>query len=106
MTAQYHWGPWKLNPETMTLDFSTAVPRWEHLHYEIDLVSINTSAQMLDWIFQVHAKPWADPPAMKSLLDAFNAIFMPQSNLCSLGADHRINARALLSPRFAGTDVS
>jgi len=58
--------------------------------YEIDLEDINSSAAMLDWVFQIER--WATPQELADLLQALRDIFHPQATLCSGGADSRIGA--------------
>jgi hypothetical protein len=76
------WGVWQLNAERLALVHTPD-------GYEIDLEDISTSAQMLDWIFQV--RRWASPQEMADLLTALGDIFQPQANLCSGGSDKRID---------------
>lgn len=90
----HEWGPWRLDAKLLTLT---------HIRgYEIDLERIHSSAEMLDWIFQVLHKIWCTPETTKGLLDAFDALFDPQANLCSMGHSKTINPTAHLrqkSPR-------
>lgn len=73
------WGEWKLNKKTMCL---------EHRMYEIDLEDrCNTSAQILDWIFQILGKNWANPNTIYDLCQAFNFIFRVQEMFCSFGQE-------------------
>src|SRR5688572_15832951 len=53
-----------------------------HWQYEIDLERCTTSAQVLDWIFQIAEKTWATDRVLAALLHALNAILHPQSTLC------------------------
>jgi hypothetical protein len=68
------WGSWKLSTKSLAL---------KHEFYEIDLETIGSSGSMLDWIFQVQQKTWADASVMNDLLAALHDIFDPQANLCS-----------------------
>lgn len=74
------FGPWKFFPDNLTLVHSPT-------GYEIDLEEIDTSAQMLDWIFQVQNKTWATPDVLYGLLAAFRTVMNPQANYCSMGCD-------------------
>ncbi len=71
---------WAYDPEALTLTHRGP-------HYEIDLEEINSSAEMLDWIFQVASKQWADARTLAELVWALDEIFDPQSTLCSGGRD-------------------
>ena len=65
---------------------------------EIDLEKIKTSASMLDWIFQLHAKTWTPDESMADLLMFFYVLFHPQSTLCSMGNERGpINPKAVIS---------
>ena len=86
-----HYGPWKFDDKNLTLTHS-------HTDYEIDVEEWKTSAEVLDWIFQIQAKSWNDPVTMKGLIDAIEEIINPQANLCSFGTEKGpIVVRKLLS---------
>jgi hypothetical protein len=87
------WGPWKLNARNLTLTHTKAYPSSD---YEINLERMNTSGQMLDWIFQVHDKTWCSPQDMGLLIAALRELFHPQSTLCSGGGSHTLDATAHL----------
>jgi hypothetical protein len=55
--------------------------------YEIDLEDMRTSAETLDWIFQVAMKSWATPDIVASLITAIDELIAPQANLCSCGVE-------------------
>lgn len=72
------WGNWRFNPDNLTLVWR----KW----YDIDLEQINSSAKMLDWIFQcLKGQRGQQAEDMKDLLKAFGDIFNPQRNCCSWG---------------------
>jgi len=71
------WGAWKFNPDNLTIVWKGS--------YEIDLEQINSSAKMLDWIFQCKKSQRADD--LQDLIAAFRDIFNPQANCCSWGVD-------------------
>jgi hypothetical protein len=75
--------------------------------YEVDLETIRDSAAMLDWIFQVSKKSWADARVTKDLLNALDSIFHAQANLCSGHAHKTIkDAKAFLRSRFDAVGVT
>jgi hypothetical protein len=82
------WGNWVFNPSNLTLTHSTE-------GYEIDLEEIHSSAAILDWIFQVQGKDWADAKTMHDLLRAFDDILNPQANYCSDEQDLRCDGGKL-----------
>ena len=71
------WGSWRLVPENLTLEHDST--------YYVDLEDMRTSAEVLDWIFQVRDKPWAAAEVLSDLLRALCDILDPQANLCSFG---------------------
>lgn len=87
------WGNWRLDVSNLTLNHKTD-------GYYIDLESIDGSAEMLDWIMQINAKSWATTEDKGNLVEALNAIFYPQANLCSGGADRKLDAKAYLDQLF------
>jgi hypothetical protein len=85
------WGDWLLNPGKLTLTHEGVSGG-----YEIDLERINSAAQILDWIFQVQGKSWADATAVHDLLRAFEDVLDPQANYCSGGRAQRAEGGALV----------
>jgi len=89
----YHrqrWGRWQLDAWKHNLVFCAD---WGNYSYTVDLSRITSSAQMLDWIFQFKGR--GDPQDMADLLQAFHDILHPQANLCSSGADKRLQRNFL-----------
>lgn len=82
-----NYGKWEYDPELMTLTYEG--------HYEIDLEKIDSSAEMLDWIFQVNHKAWGWY-AVVDLIDAFDRLLSPQANYCSWGEEHNPNPTEIL----------
>ena len=80
----------------MTLDLLDT-PEGNYPHedpfYQIDLEGINSSAKMLDWIFQVNGKvsKMYGFDVCQNLINAFDEIFAPQKNCCSYGADKKFD---------------
>ena len=91
------WGCWIYHPENFTLECRDE----RGFIYEVDLELCRTSAEMLDWIFQVQGKTWATAEIVKDLLDAFDDLLSPQACLCSFGKSGRINPREILRSREA-----
>lgn len=64
--------------------------------YRIDLEEIDSSAAVLDWIFQiVGTKDWATAEVVEDLLRAFRDVLDPQKNYCADGADLRAHGGQL-----------
>lgn len=60
-----------------------------NFRYDIDLERISSSAEMLDYIFQVYRKSWGKAETL-GLIEALQQIFQPQGSLCSIGAERKI----------------
>lgn len=74
-------GPWKFDPKRLVITHAS------HVSYEIDVEQMRTSAEVLDWIYQVAWKPWVKPIDVEPLLRLIWTILDPQRNLCSWGAE-------------------
>jgi hypothetical protein len=95
------WGRWKLRKGSWVLVYMGCYDNRWPTEYEIDLETIDSSAQMLDWIFQlVGAKTWMTVQDGADLIEAFRAIYRPQQNLCSWGRSLTIDPRWFLRERF------
>ena len=91
------WGNWQLDTDTWTLIFRNG-----RIVYEVDLLSIDSSAQMLHWIFHLCGiKRWMEPKDCADLIEAFRNIFNPQAYLCPWGADERVEPQQFLTVRYA-----
>lgn len=88
-TVTVDYGPWRLDVDSRVLFLPVAgndgFDHADGLAYYIDLERCLTSAQVLDWIFQVAAKSWADHGVLGGLISALDDILDPQANLCSFG---------------------
>jgi hypothetical protein len=94
--ARPQWGHWRFIPNLLVLSYRS--PGGE---YEIDLETCTTSAQVLDWIFQIHDKLWCRPQDRVDLLNALNWLLHPQANLCSWGEERGpIDVKAHLTARM------
>jgi hypothetical protein len=78
------WGDWRHDKATNILTYGPA-------RYNIRLNEIDSSAAMLDWIFQILPKNWKGDKAkiMFDLLQAFDDLLAPQQNFCSMGVERR-----------------
>lgn len=74
-------GPWKFDPGLLVITHA-AQPG-----YQVDVESMSTSAEVLDWIFQLHGKPWVQPADMASFLRLLRVVLDPQATLCSWGTE-------------------
>lgn len=74
------WGKWTLKPN-LTLIHRDAP--W----YEVDIERMRTSAETLDWIFQVRTLGWMKPQDLSDLIEAIDDLIRPQATLCSGGVE-------------------
>lgn len=86
------WGNWTYHPENLTLEHACG--------REIDLETCSTSAQMLDWIFQIFHSRYMSREDVYFLLLAFDHLLQPQSCLCSYGGDCRIDVKHWISKLY------
>jgi hypothetical protein len=66
--------------------------------YDINLLTMTSSAQMLDWIFQVAPRTTGSlegSEILAGLIQALDDIFKPQANLCSWGKPKRLSMRRI-----------
>lgn len=75
------FGNWVFNSKQLTLDLYNGD---EIDGYYVDIEEISDSSNMLDWIFQILNKNTGKENII-GLLEAFDAIFKPQKNLCPDG---------------------
>ena len=52
----------------------------------MDLLRTRTSSQVLDWIAQIAAKPWANDQTLAGLVRALDDILYLQAHVCPQGA--------------------
>ena len=75
------WGPWSYDAERLVLTHQNK--DYPGSWYEVDLERCDTSAETLDWIFQVAAKDWGVPKTLGYLIHAIADLLDPQDTLCS-----------------------
>jgi hypothetical protein len=78
LANEERWGKWHYNAENNALDYIIDGA----VRYYIDLDRMATSAQCLDWIFQVAFKTWMTDHDRTCLLAAIDKKVDPQSRLC------------------------
>ena len=94
--ASFKWGGWYFGKKHLTLDLLDT-PEGNYSHkdpfYQIDLEQINSSSEMLDWIFQVNGKvsKMYGFTVCQDLINAFEEIFRPQKNCCSMGINKKFD---------------
>jgi hypothetical protein len=58
-------------------------------HYELDLDRCESSAAVLDWIFQVFHKSWCTAKTLRDLMLHLQKRVDPQGTLCSWGKERQ-----------------
>ncbi len=89
------WGAWRYVATNFTLECQDE----RGCIYDVDLERCRTSAEVLDWIFQIHGKTWATAEILKDLLDALDDMLSPQATMCSFGQSKTIDPKDLLCDR-------
>ena len=95
------WGRWTFNDANSCLE--TVIAPATGAIYQISVDEITTSAEMLDWLFQVEEKTWATSADVGDLISAFVALL--GRSVASNGKDHPIDPKAILAKRF-GTQIT
>lgn len=72
------------------LDTRTLVLRHRETHYEVDLGTCRTSAEVLDWLAQV--RPKYDEKDFLALFEALNLLIRFQERMCTYGTE-KMNGR-------------
>lgn len=82
-----NWGQWSFNPAALTLDLvRDGLPA-----HSIQLRKITSSACMLDAIFDLKNRSWADNEVVGDLITALQDLFDPRVNLCGGGRDRNLD---------------
>ena len=92
------WGVWVYNSALCTLAFDD--------YYKIDLEKIDSSAEILDRIFQIHNKLWATPQIIHDLLSAFDDLLNPQKVYCPSGVSKTHKSLDAIADFFSVVDNS
>jgi hypothetical protein len=96
------WGDWVLEADGRSSPHLVLKIN-RRAKYAINLSSIDGSAEMLDWLFQLRMKRWVTNDIMGDLLSAFQDIFRPQQMLCGAGKDKHLDAESFLKKRITSS---
>jgi hypothetical protein len=78
---------WRFSPEQLRLIMlQDGVTK-----YSVDLTKITSSAHMLDLVFDVSAKAWANHQIVGELIEQLRELFDPRATLCREGRDHKMD---------------
>ena len=89
------WGNWDLNVGNACLEFND--PQMGMI-YQIPVDEISTSAEVLDWIYQVEEKTWASDVDVGHLVSAMREIL--GRGIAGGGLDNPVDAKSILSRRY------
>ena len=81
------WNGWFYKPKENSLVYKP-------VDYWVD-IELNSCAEVLDWVFQIHGKSWATPDVTKGFLEALDDIFAPQTNCCPWGNEKEFSGEKL-----------
>ena len=81
------WGPWRYNTNTLELEYYDEDGKYK---YGVDLQRCNSSAEVLDWIFQVNNKMWCGYECTGHLVQAIRDLL--KRDFCSGGQDRPFDA--------------
>jgi hypothetical protein len=90
------WGRWTLNPSNACLETNITAPVGPV--YQIPVDEMKTSANVLDWIFQIHEKTWVSSQDVGELVNAIVEIL--GRGICSGGIDRPIDPKVPLANRY------
>jgi hypothetical protein len=96
------WGKWRFDAKLLDLVYEEDGRE----QYAVDLKDMDSSARMMDWVFQVNMKAWATREDVGNLIEALDDLFRPQATLCSGGADKRMNATEYLRKRLKSGEAA
>jgi hypothetical protein len=89
---QTKFGRWTFNPTNGCLEIDLPSK------YEVPIKNFTTSAEILDWIFQVSEKTWATAKDVGDLVRAAEHIF--GRGVAGGGGDHPIDAKGILTQKY------
>ena len=85
------WGPWRYNADTLALEYYDEDGKYR---YGVDLQRCNSSAEVLDWIFQLADKVWCGYECTGHLVQAIRDLL--NRDFCSGGQDRPFDAASYL----------
>lgn len=88
------WGRWTFNAETACLETDVH----PGLVYQVRVDEMNTSAEILDWLFQLEEKSWVTSENLGDVVRAVADII--GRGVAGGGRDNPVDARAILTARF------
>lgn len=86
------WGSWRYDREQKVLYLKDN----GFDLYEIDMSELTTSAEILDYIFQLKTKSWLTPKILFDLIEALEDLLNPQENYCSNGVGKKANPQKVI----------
>jgi hypothetical protein len=93
--ASDNWGGWEFDGTYLEYD-----------GYYIDVRTMTTSAQVLNWLCQIQGKSWATDAVLAGLLRAVDDLLHPQATLCGMGEHKTIDNPLLAIERLKAVEYS
>ena len=94
MATPATWGSWSFNPGELSLDLMRdGLPV-----HSIHLRTITSSACMLDVIFDLKSRSWANNEVVGDLVTALQDLFDPRVTLCGGGRDRTLDPLSRFKP--------
>lgn len=94
--TQTVWGRWTLNTNTACLE--TVIAADTGATYQVPVDELSNSAKILDWVFQVEEKTWANSADVGDLVSAVREII--GRGVASSGKDNPLDPKKILSERY------
>lgn len=93
MAANTTWGGWTFNTTNACLEHPMGTSP-----YQVPVDEMTTSAEILDWIFQIEEKTWASSQVIGDFVAAIADIL--GRGVAGSGIDHPIDPKAILTAKY------
>lgn len=94
--AKTSWGNWTLNVTNACLEYVD--PSSGSMFYQVDVDEMTTSAEILDWIFQIEEKTWASSAVVGDFVAAIAEILGRE--VAGGGVDRPIDPKIILTANY------
>lgn len=93
------WGDWQFNTSNACLEYTD--PHTRQMIYQVPVDEMDTSARILDWIFQIEEKTWADRTVVGDFVTATRSIL--GRHVAGSGIDSPIDPKRILTAKYGIT---
>ncbi len=94
--ANTSWGNWTLNTTNACLEYSD--PALGSMIYQVPVDEMTTSAEILDWVFQIEEKTWANSAVIGDFVTAVAEIL--GRGVAGGGIDRPIDPKSILTANY------